>query len=291
MRYRTFILIVAPALMVGTQVSSQLVTLPADAEYQGALLKAGEPTRFSPTGRITEAVLKTDYARDGFIFAAGTAIGFEPTGKVVSGTLKQDTAFGKFIFTPGLLTFYATGQVKSAGVRAGGADRNLVIPTDGSLDLSAAGTVTGFRPRAIAPYRLFNRTLMSAAIFHFDERSQTYLLHRGAAGAAQVVGRAVLKRDSDGNPTQSVPVILPAGTAFTLLSDPAGLPSEFHSNWHPSSFVLNGTDFGPTPEVWVRDMRVEAVRISRDLTIGGVTYRGGSRVALDEAGKPIPPSR
>lgn len=272
--------------IVAAPAHAESVQLQTDAEYMGALLKGGDRVFLSPFGRVTEGVLKADYQRGPYIFSANNVIRFDAVGNVIGGTLKNAVTVGNFTLRPGQISFHSNGQINTALIKAGGGNHNLLIPVDGTITFSKRGIIGSFDPRSSESYRIFDRSLTTGVTFAFDEENQRYTLSRGTVAQPQLVARTVLKRDESGIPSESIPVIMPANTSFAFWPDGSNLP-EFYSTWYPRSFVLGGVHFGPTPQVWIRDFKVVFVQVSQDVLIDGVTYSAGSKVVLDDAGRPI----
>lgn len=266
----------------------QSTVLNGEAEYMGALLKPGESIYLSPQGRVTSAVLKSDYQRGEFLFAASSQIQFYSGGAVAVGVLKDEVQLGQLTARPGRIAFHPNGKVSEALVKAGAADFNLRLPVDGSIRLTSDGRIAQFTPTSIAPYKVLDRWLTKGVTFFFDATTREYAILNGVAGYPAFIGRTVQKLTDEGLPAAVTPVIMPANTSFKFLAD-ADPPSSFYAVWYPASFSLGNINFGPTPQVWVRDSTVTMVEVSLELAIGGVVYRPGSRVALDASGSPIAP--
>lgn len=279
---------VCAALLTGSAAHAQQVQLGTDTEYMGALLSGASPIRLSPNGRVQNGTLKTDYTRGPYVFAAGTGITFDESGRVAIGTLKQDATDGTVSYAAGLITFHPNGAVASAQVKPGFAESDLVIPVAGRVTING-GRIAGFSPASPSPYRLLGRTLQRDVRLGVDPNTQAYYVQNGTVGQPTLIARVVKRWNSEGTPAESVPIIAPVGSSFNVHYTP-GLPSDFSAQWFINGFTLNGIGFGPTPSVWIRDMRVRMVQVSTTITIGGHTYMGGDRVVFDDQGSVVPPS-
>ncbi|MDB5707409.1 MAG: hypothetical protein JWN66_4525 [Sphingomonas bacterium] len=280
---------VASAFFLSTSAMAQQVSLPSDTEYRGILLATGA-ARLYPNGRVSEAVLKEDYQAGFFTLQGGTAITFDSVGNIAVGTLKTPVTIGKLTYGPGRIAFNASGIVTSAALKTGSEDFNLRIPVDGTALFDGNGRVSTFTPITGAPYRLLGKTVMQQITVAFNDVTRSYWLYQGQAGLPQLVARVTPKYSTSGLPMEAAPVILPAAAQFSCSVAEQSIAPDFSCLWTLTSFKLNGVDFGPTPQVTVRDMRVVSVLIYRDLTIGGVAYKSGQKIILDDSGRPIPPS-
>jgi hypothetical protein len=267
---------------------AQQATLPMDAEFNGALLTGGQAVTFDPmSGWVNSGLLKADYIHGAYVFAAGTAIEFYDNGEVLSGTTKNEVTSGNFVFPAGKLTFHSSGRISSGVVKAGGGDADILLPVQGVVSLDADGRVTVFNPSSSAPYRLLDHTLMMTVGLTYDRSAQRYLLKSGKVVNPQIVARFNKPNASGlGTPT---PIIVPAGSSFQFHNREGSPPEEFSAQWFVTGFTLNGINFGPTPSVWIRDMKLVYVQVSTAVVIDGVQYRAGERVQFDLGGRIVKP--
>lgn len=272
-------------LGAASHADAQVIKLPSDAEYMGALLDSSIPVGFYSSGRLHYGTLKADYQRDGMVFQSGTGINFFEDGGVLTATLKGDASSNGFTFAAGGIRFFPDGRVNSGTLKSAAMAQNLALQARFGIMLDQAGRVTQVDGGGLPKYPLLGRTLRGSAGVVFDPGSNLYQLASGTVAEPQLIARLII-RDSNGQRIP-VPVLMPAFSTFRLrANDQSG-------NWYdwwvpPAGFQLAGHNFGHTPMVLIRDMRVLGVQIKQPLTIAGRQYNAGDTVWLNDAGDPLP---
>jgi hypothetical protein len=272
-------------LAIASTIEAQVITLPMDAEYQGALFNRLNPITMFASGRLMNGVLKTDYHRDGLTFSSASNINFYEDGRVRSGTIKTDIAIGPFTFAAGALSFHPNGRVNVGVLRTAATDANLSIPANSTVTFTAEGKV-GSVSNISVPYVLMGRSIRGNASLDFDPGG--YRLRTAVFFQPQIVARLITSPDVFGS-SISVPVVVPALSQMDIRTGTTS--GEAYDRWipvGPSTFVLNGMDFGVEPVLFIRDMRLVRVQIRQNRVIAGRSFNASDYVWLTEAGTLVP---
>lgn len=291
-------LLSASLLLFGFAIPSQALSqtssqLSMDAEYEGALLRAGPPfsVSFADSGKVFNGTLKADYIRNGITYSADTLVWFFENGTVARGTLKGTLKVGDIIFEPAFIEYYPSGKIKTGTVKEGTTIDNLVVPLRSVLTLGENGRVMKVAPVAqntVNSYRVIHRTLRGMD-FYVSWNSDTlqYELVNAVFAVPELVARIPTQWTSGSLPVPSdgVPVVVPAGSSFSRFEDGKTF---FWVVSTPGNFLLNGMNFGPGPVLRVRDMQLLSIQVKQAVTINNVTYPPGSSVVFDAAGRPAP---
>lgn len=271
--------------------SAQVVGSPltVDAEYQGALLARDRELVFYPSGRIASGYLKGDFAYRSFIFQAGTKISFFNDGSVSQGTTSRPVTYEQFNLIPGTVAFHVDGKVQQASATAG-SDGNLTIPSQCELTFDRSAKVVSLSRCQAQAISILQRSVIGGGPTELIFEAGSYRLVKGTVAVPQVIARIVVAHLENGQPASVAPIVVPAGSGFSLPIRPELVQpgqSSFERWTVNGSFSLIGNSYGIGPVLLVRDMSLKGVQLSQAVVIGGVQYKATDIINLNEKGQVV----
>jgi hypothetical protein len=282
-----YITVSIPILLLHTSTLSQIIPPPSYVEYNGAVLDNDRDYSIYPSGSVRSANLKFDYREGGIVFAANTRVVFSRDGRVIEGWTKVPNTTTKLQINPGPLSLYNDGSLRQAIVKEGYRDQNILLPKDSTVTFSPSGRILNIE---IDRATFFGMTVTGVVWFRYNDLSGSYTLLRGQNIEPQLVANVITKREPEGAPVNSIPIVMPPLSRFEFAKD--DLDTSFTNTpgnqwtWPQGDLLFNGDNYGDRPTLIVDKMQLLFIRVTREVVIRGFKYPAGTVIRLDSSGNP-----